>query len=161
MEGMVRDALSLLRPDDGGKPLAPVDINALLAKLREEFAVMGEVTVSGQASQPLHRQGAAAQRCLTNLIANAIKFGAAPMSRSRTPRSLAFGCATPDPDPAPQELERVFEPFDASSPRATATAAAPARPHHRPRHRPGARGTLTLQNHWRGLEALLLLPRRC
>jgi signal transduction histidine kinase len=47
MESMVREALSLFRGLDDGEPAAPVDLGALLAQLRAEFADMGgEVTVS-------------------------------------------------------------------------------------------------------------------
>src|SRR3989440_5189686 len=49
MEAMVREALALFRGIEDGEPPAPVDLNALLGKLREEFTDMGQqVTVAGR-----------------------------------------------------------------------------------------------------------------
>src|SRR6202050_5331421 len=76
MESMVREALSLFRGLDDGEPAAPIDIHAVLAQVRSEFTGMGaQVTLSGHASALLLGKGQALKRCLTNLIANAIKFG--------------------------------------------------------------------------------------
>ncbi len=61
METMVHQALSLFRGLDDGEPVSPVDMNALLAKIREECAVLGgEVLIRGRAQQPFHRQRAGA-----------------------------------------------------------------------------------------------------
>ena len=162
MEGMVRDALSLFRGLDDGEPLAAVDIDALLAKVRAEFAVMGEVTVSGQASHPFTAKAQMLKRCLTNLIANAIKFGGRADVTIEDAAQLGIRVRDAGPGIPPQELERVFEPFyrvessrnrDSGGTGLGLTIARDIAQAHG--------GTLTLQNlPGGGLEALLLLPRR-
>jgi signal transduction histidine kinase len=162
MESMVRDALSLFRGLDDGEPLAPLDLNALLAKVREEFAVMGEVTVSGQATQPFTAKAQLLKRCLTNLIANAIKFGGRADVTIEDAAQLGIRVRDAGPGIPPQELERVFEPFyrvessrnrDSGGTGLGLTIARDIAQAHG--------GTLTLQNlPGGGLEALLLLPRR-
>src|ERR1700733_915134 len=76
MEAMVHQALALFRGLDDGEPVLPVDINALLVRIREECAVLGgEVLITGRAQQPFSGKPQTLKRCLTNLIVNAIKFG--------------------------------------------------------------------------------------
>jgi signal transduction histidine kinase len=113
MESMVREALSLFRGLDDGEPAAPVDIDALLAQLRAEFADMGgEVTVVGHALRPFTGRAQALKRCFTNLIANAIKFGTcAEVSVADTEQELVVRIRDRGPGIPPDELERVFEPF--------------------------------------------------
>ena len=113
MESMVHEALSLFRGlDDGEAPVA-VDVNALLTQLRGEFADMGgEVTVSGGALRPFTGQAQALKRCLTNLIANAIKFGTrADVSVADSEQELLIRVRDRGPGIPEGELERVFEPF--------------------------------------------------
>jgi signal transduction histidine kinase len=113
MESMVHEALSLFRGLDDGEPAAPLDIDALLAQLRAEFADMGgEVTVVGQALRPFTGRAGALKRCLTNLIANAIKFGTcAEVSVADSEQELVVRIRDRGPGIPPDELERVFEPF--------------------------------------------------
>src|SRR4029077_492311 len=40
MEAMVREAMSLFRGIEDGEPTVPIDLDVLLGKVREEFAVM-------------------------------------------------------------------------------------------------------------------------
>ena len=112
MEGMVREALSLFRGLDDGEPAVPVDVDALLVQLREEFAGMGgEVTVSGRALQPLLGKPQALKRCLTNLIANAIKFGSRADLVVEDGAELLIRVRDHGPGIPQGEMERVFEPF--------------------------------------------------
>src|SRR5580698_5093990 len=113
MESMVREALSLFRGLDDGERAAPVDIDALLAQLRAEFADMGgEVTVVGHALRSFTGRAQALKRCFTNLIANAIKFGTcAEVSVADTEQELVVRIRDRGPGIPPDELERVFEPF--------------------------------------------------
>jgi signal transduction histidine kinase len=112
MESMVREALSLFRGLDDGEPASAVDIDALLAQLSGEFNGMGEpVTVSGQALQPFLGKPQALKRCLTNLIANAIKFGARADILVEDGAELVIRVRDHGPGIPEEELERVFEPF--------------------------------------------------
>jgi len=112
MEGMVREALSLLKGLDDGEPAAAIDIDALLAGLREQFLEMGrQVTVSGHVAQAFIGRPQALKRCLTNLVENAIKFGTRADILVEDGAVLRIrvrdhGLGIPE-----EELERVFEPF--------------------------------------------------
>ena len=112
MESMVHEALALFRGLDDGEPAVAVDINALLARLRREFADMGAtVTVDGQALRPFEGRPQALKRCLTNLIANAVKFGVRAEVAVEDGPQLVIRVRDRGPGLPPEELERVFEPF--------------------------------------------------
>src|SRR5271170_6990076 len=163
MESMVREALSLFRGLDDGEPAAPIDIDALLAQIRGEFTGMGaQVTLCGHATEPLLGKPQALKRCLTNLIANAIKFGARADILIEDGAELVVRVRDAGPGIPPEELERVFEPFyrlESSRNRDTggtglglSIARDVAQAHG---------GSLVARNlSSGGLEALLVLPRR-
>jgi signal transduction histidine kinase len=112
MEGMVREALALFRGVDDGEPAAPVDIEALLAKVRSEFTDMGAaITVSGEAPRPYVGKPQALKRCLTNLVANAVKFGTRADMLVEDGSELVIRVRDAGPGLPESELERVFEPF--------------------------------------------------
>ena len=112
MESMVREALSLFRGLDDGEPVGPVDIDALLAKIRGEFAGMGgEVTVTGTGTLPFTGRPQMLKRCLTNLIANAIKFGGNAAVIVEDGAQLTIRVRDRGPGLPAAELERVFDPF--------------------------------------------------
>jgi signal transduction histidine kinase len=112
MEAMVHEALSLFRGLDEGAPATAVDINALLDKIRTEFADMRQqVSVGGQALQPFVGKPHALKRCLTNLIVNAIKFGARAEVLVEDGAQLVIRVRDNGPGIPAAELERVFEPF--------------------------------------------------
>ncbi|HTT43195.1 MAG TPA: ATP-binding protein [Steroidobacteraceae bacterium] len=161
MESMVHEALALFRGIDDGEPLTSVDVRALLETIRCECALLGaEVTVSGGA-QPLYAKPQALKRCLTNLIANAIKFGGRAEVLLEDGPQLQVRVRDPGPGIPAAELERVFEPFyrlessrnrDGGGSGLGLTIARDIAQAHG--------GTLVLQNMpGAGLEALLTLPR--
>jgi signal transduction histidine kinase len=163
MEAMVHEALSLFRGLDEGTPAAPVNIDALLAKIEGEFRGMGgEVTVVGHALQPYVGKPQSLKRCLTNLIGNAIKFGTRADVSIEDGAQLVIRVRDQGPGIPPEELERVFEPFhrlessrnrDSGGTGLGLTIARDIAQAHG--------GTLTLHNQSAGgLEAVLRLPRR-
>jgi signal transduction histidine kinase len=112
MEGMVREALALFRGLDDGEPAVEVNIDELLAQIRDEFTDMGAtVTLQGHALRPFTGKPQALKRCLTNLIANAIKFGTRADIALEDGADLLIRVRDQGPGIPPQELERVFEPF--------------------------------------------------
>ena len=163
MESMVRGALALFRGLDDDETLAQIDINALVGILESEFTEMGaDVTVEGKALQPLTGKPQALKRCLTNLVANAVKFGTRAKIIVEDGTSLIIRVRDEGPGIPPEELERVFEPFyrvESSRNRDTggtglglSIARDVAQAHG---------GSLIAQNLPQGgLEALLVLPRR-
>jgi len=162
MEAMVREALTLFRGIEDGEPPAPLDLNALLDKVREEFTDMGQqVTVTGRTVQPLLAKPQALKRCLTNLVANATHFGARADIVVEDGPVVAIRVRDGGPGIPAQELERVFEPFyrlESSRNRdsgGTGLGLSIARDIAQAHG-----GSLTLSNLPRGgLEAALLLPR--
>ncbi|HEX4647634.1 MAG TPA: ATP-binding protein [Steroidobacteraceae bacterium] len=162
MEGMVREALALFRGVEDGEAAVPVDLNELLGKVRDEFADMGaKVTVAGRAAQPLRGRPQALKRCLTNLVANAVKFGSRAEVELSDGPVVAIRVRDSGPGIPDAELERVFEPFyrlessrnrDSGGTGLGLTIARDLAQAHG--------GTLTLRNRASGgLEAELLLPR--
>jgi signal transduction histidine kinase len=163
MESMVRGSLALFRGLDDDETLAPIDINALVGTLRAEFTEMGaDVTVEGEAARPLMGKPQALRRLLTNLVANAVKFGTRAKIIVEDGEALVIRVRDEGPGIPPEELERVFEPFyrvESSRNRDTggtglglSIARDVAQAHG---------GSLVARNlPTGGLEALLVLPRR-
>ena len=112
MESMVREALALFRGLDDGEPASAVDVGALLAQIRDEFSDMGAtVTITGHALRPVTAKSQALKRCLTNLIANAVKFGGGADIVVSDGTELRIAVRDHGPGIPEAELERVFEPF--------------------------------------------------
>src|SRR6185437_4718175 len=163
MESMVRGALGLFRGLDDDETLAPIDIDALLATLQTEFTEMGaEVSVEGRDIEPYTGKPQALRRCLTNLVSNAVKFGVRARIVVEDGEALVIRVRDDGPGIAPEEIERVFEPFyrvESSRNRDTggtglglSIARDVAQAHG---------GSLVARNlPGGGLEALLVLPRR-
>ncbi len=163
MEAMVHEALALFRGLDDGAPAVPIDVNELLRSLSEQFREMGaEVTVTGRAQQPFTGKLQALKRCLTNLIANAVKFGVRARVVVEDGADLVIRVCDEGPGIPAAELEHVFEPFyrvESSRNRdsgGTGLGLSIARDIAQAHG-----GTLSLTNLApAGLEALLVLPRR-
>jgi signal transduction histidine kinase len=162
METLVRGALGLFKGLDDDETAEPVDIDALLATLQANFAEMGaSVSIEGRAQNALPGKPLALKRCLTNLLENAIKFGAQARIIVADGESLTIRVQDEGPGIPEDALEQVFEPFfrlESSRNRDTGgtglglTIARDIAQAHG--------GTLVLHNlPERGLEAVLTLPR--
>jgi signal transduction histidine kinase len=163
MESLVRGSLALFRGLDDDETQAPIDINSLVEIIKNEFREMGaDVTVEGQAAAPIMGKPQALKRCLTNLVANAVKFGVRAKIIVEDGSALLIRIRDEGPGIPPEELERVFEPFyrvESSRNRDTggtglglSIARDVAQAHG---------GSLIARNlATGGLEALLVLPRR-
>jgi signal transduction histidine kinase len=112
MESMVHGALALFRGLDDNEAFTPVDVNALLSTLQSEFAEMSaEVRVEGRAAQPIPGKPQALRRCLTNLFANAVKFGSRAAVSVEDGSTLVIRIRDEGPGIPEDQLESVFEPF--------------------------------------------------
>ncbi len=112
MENMVHGALALFRNLNDDEPLEPVDVNLLLETVRGEFAEMGkDVTLEGRAFGPLPGKPQALKRCITNLVANAVKFGSRARMVVRDGLQLEISICDDGSGIPAEELEKVFEPF--------------------------------------------------
>jgi signal transduction histidine kinase len=112
MESMVHGALALFRGLDDNEGFTPLDINDMLATLQSEFAEMNaKVSIEGHATRSIFGKPQALRRCLTNLIANAVKFGSQAVVVVEDGSSLVIRVRDDGPGIAEDQLERVFEPF--------------------------------------------------
>jgi signal transduction histidine kinase len=112
MESMVHGALALFRGLDDNEAFTPIDINEMLATLQSEFAEMSaKVSIEGRATRSILGKPQALRRCLTNLLANAVKFGSQAMVLVEDGPSLVIRVRDDGPGIPEAELERVFEPF--------------------------------------------------
>lgn len=162
MERMVRGTLALLKRLSDDEAAEPVDLDALLAAIAAEFAEVGaRVSVDGRTRGPFRGRPQALKRCITNLVSNAVNFGARAVVLVDDGAALTLRVLDEGPGLADEELERVFEPFyrvESSRNRDTggtglglSIARDVAQAHG---------GTLQLRNRSpRGLEAVLCLPR--
>ena len=124
MEEMVGAALDFMRGLDSSEPAQPVDIAALLESIASDAReVGGDVRVEGAARAPFTGHPQSLKRCLTNLVDNAVKYGAgATIAVEDGAQALSICVRDAGPGLAEAELERVFEPFyrvEASRNRAT------------------------------------------
>lgn len=109
---MVRSAIAMLKDLEDSENVESIDVNALLARLQSEYLEMGRpVAVTGRARRPYVGRLQALRRCLTNLIDNAVKFGESASITLEDGQVLRVKVADRGPGIAPEELERVFEPF--------------------------------------------------
>ncbi|CAB3803444.1 Adaptive-response sensory-kinase SasA [Paraburkholderia caffeinitolerans] len=112
MTQLLEATLSFLRNEEVVEAFSPVDINALVDAIAEDAAEHGQrVTIGGEVA-PLSAQPLGLKRCLTNLVANAIRYGEdAHILLTDAPsyvriEILDHGAGIPEP-----QLERVLEPF--------------------------------------------------
>jgi signal transduction histidine kinase len=112
MESMVHGALALFRGLDDNEAFTPLDVNEMLATLQSEFAEMSaKVAIEGRATRSILGKPQALRRCLTNLIANAVKFGSQATVIVEDGPALVVRVRDDGPGIPEAELERVFEPF--------------------------------------------------
>jgi len=112
MTQLLEATLSFLRNEEVVEGFSPVDINALVDAIAEDAAEHGQrVTISGEVP-PISAQPLGLKRCLTNLVANAIRYGEdAHIRLTDTPSRVCIeivdhGLGIPE-----WQLERVLEPF--------------------------------------------------
>ncbi len=162
MERLVAETLDFVRALDSPEAMRPVDMLAMLEALKADTAGLGWQLEIGGTAKPYPGRAQALQRCLTNLVENAVRYGKrARVALEDSAEELRVRIRDEGPGIPEAELERVFEPFyrvEASRSRATggtglglAIARTIARAHG---------GDVTLRNaEGGGLEVLLTLRR--
>jgi signal transduction histidine kinase len=112
MQHMLEGALDYLRGEAIDEPIQPVDLVALAESLVDDFSAMAEITLHAPASLRVACRPKALKRALSNLIDNALKYGArAEISLVSKPDGLSVTVDDDGPGLPEAELERVFEPF--------------------------------------------------
>jgi signal transduction histidine kinase len=164
MEAMVTQTLDYMRDASAAEPTQPIDINALLESLQNDYQETGgDVEIGGGKVVPYVGRPLALRRCLMNLLDNALRYGKrATVIIEDSASSLVLRVQDEGPGLPADQLERAFEPFfrgDESRSRSTGgtglglgIARNIARAHG---------GELMLRNRLEGgLEATLTLPRK-
>jgi signal transduction histidine kinase len=163
MESMVTQTLDFMRDASKIEVMQRIDVMALLESLQTDYQETGsEVAIEGTIAEPWRGRPNALKRCLTNLVDNAINYGArATLSLQDNAERIVIRVRDEGPGIPEDQLEKAFEPFfrgESSRSRETGgtglglgIARNIARAHG---------GELSLRNRPEGgLEATLTLPR--
>ena len=163
MESMVTQTLDFMRDASKIEAMQRIDVMALLESLQTDYQETGSaVAIQGTIAEPWRGRPNALKRCLTNLVDNAINYGArATLSLRDSAERIVIRVRDEGPGMPEDQLEKAFEPFfrgETSRNRETGgtglglgIARNIARAHG---------GELSLQNRPEGgLEATLTLPR--
>ena len=113
MEAMIAATLTFVR-DASGDPLRTrLELSSLLESVVDDLAETGaDVTVNGVEKVVIDADGLALRRLLTNLIENAVKYGArARCTLSVHDRQAEIDIEDDGPGVPVLELNRVFDPF--------------------------------------------------
>jgi signal transduction histidine kinase len=112
MTAMLNATLDYLRDEAQTQAWQLLDIQALVDSIAEDAREASQdVTVSGYA-RPLLAQPAALQRCLSNLVENALRYGQkARLSLLDAPDHLVIEVRDEGPGIPEAQIEQVFEPF--------------------------------------------------
>lgn len=113
MNRMVTGALNLFKGLNHDEPLAPVRVEELLAALQRDFGELGAtIPLEGATRAPIAVRPDALKRCLTNLVANAVKYGGgAQMAVADEGSDVVIRVRDEGPGIPEALLEQVFEPF--------------------------------------------------
>jgi signal transduction histidine kinase len=161
MDGTIREGLDLAMSLDTGDMMQRVDLDSLLSSVCADAVDTGQdVSLSGQTHASIRANPIALQRCLANLIDNAVKYGRyARVTTAREGNKVAIRVRDGGPGIPEGQMEKVFDPFyrvESSRSRETGgtglgltIARNIARKHG---------GTLVLRNAADGLECTLTLP---
>lgn len=113
MEAMVAQTLDFMRDASTGEAAQQVDIMALLESLQTDYQEMGNtVEIQGAIAHPYFGRPLALRRCLTNLVDNAVRYGArATIMVENAADRITIRILDEGPGIPEEELERAFEPF--------------------------------------------------
>ena len=110
---MTRSTLDFLRDASTSEPVQPIDVGALLESLQADSEAVGhDVRIEGTAVGPYPGRPLALQRCLGNLIENAVKYGErAQLTVRDDAAQLQITVKDNGPGIPTDQLEQVLEPF--------------------------------------------------
>lgn len=113
LESMVSGTLDFMRGLETSEPVQPLDINALFESLQSDALECGHtVKIIGRIHTPFYCRPQAIKRCFSNLLDNAIKYGAiAHVQLIQLPKSLHIVISDEGSGVPPEELEKLFDPF--------------------------------------------------
>ncbi len=162
MQGMIREDLDLAMSLDTGGMMQRVDLDSLLSSVCADAVDTGQdVTLSGQTRASILAIPIALQRCLANLIDNAVKYGGyARVTTAREGNEAVIRVRDGGPGIPEAQMGKVFDPYyriETSRSRETGGSGLGLTIARNIAHKHG--GTLVLRNaSGGGLECTLTLP---
>lgn len=113
MQALAKEGLDYARSLDGAAPKQAIDLNALIAALRDDAQDMGwDVDIEGEGAPPCLGQFGGLRRALWNLIENGHKFGGrVRIALQSRPDACEIAISDDGPGLPQEELAKVFEPF--------------------------------------------------
>ncbi len=112
-QSMIREGLDLAMSLDTGGMMQRVDLDSLLSSVCADAVDAGQdVTLNGQTRASILAIPIALQRCLANLIDNAVKYGGyAPVTAAREGNQAVIRVRDGGPGIPGAQMEKVFDPF--------------------------------------------------
>jgi len=113
MQAMIREGLDVATSLDAGGMMQRVDLDSLLSSVCADAADAGQdVTLEGRTGASVRALPLALQRCLANLIDNAVKYGKyARVTCAREGSKAVIRVTDGGPGIPEAQLEKVFDPF--------------------------------------------------
>jgi signal transduction histidine kinase len=113
MQLLIREGLDFSRGNQTDEPFAPIALDSLLESLVEDATERGQTaTLSGRCGYDVEARPRALQRCLSNLLDNALKYGGSAEIAAIVERSeLHIRIRDRGPGIPVEKLDTVFEPF--------------------------------------------------
>jgi len=113
MQGMIREDLDLAMSLDTGGMMQRVDLDSLLSSVCADAVDTGQdVTLSGQTRASIPAIPIALQRCLANLIDNAVKYGGyARVTTAREGNEAVIRVRDGGPGIPEAQIGKVFDPY--------------------------------------------------
>ena len=113
MQLLVQGALDMLQGLQSNEPIRPINIDALLIALRDDYHDLGfPVMLGGSIREPLSARPQAWRRLLTNLLDNCRKFASrAWLEVEEQAHNVIFRVKDDGPGIPEDLLERVLEPY--------------------------------------------------
>lgn len=113
MQALIREGLDLARSNQTNEPFARLDLDHLLELVVEDAAVGGKpVRLVGLSGADVEVRPRAMQRCLANLVDNAVKYGGeTEVSARRVGENVEISVRDHGPGIPPEYLVDVLQPF--------------------------------------------------
>jgi signal transduction histidine kinase len=113
MQLLIREGLDFSRGSQIDEPFAPIALDSLLESLVEDATERGQTaTLTGRCGYDVEARPRALQRCLANLLDNALKYGGSAEIAATVARGeLRITVRDHGPGIPVEKLNTVFEPF--------------------------------------------------
>jgi signal transduction histidine kinase len=111
-QALIRQGLDFYRGDQAEEAFAPIELDSLLESIVEDAAEGGQAVLAHRSGCDVEAPPRALQRCLANLVDNALKYGGgAEISADLDDCAVRIRVRDSGPGIPEGKLESVFEPF--------------------------------------------------